>query len=108
MNFTDRVIELESEAKNFILSKVKDGEKLELISPDLLEEDNDELYDLPQAHCENKYGQIDYYAVVAIERKGESLDIYGRAIGENFGNSYIFTPYELSANEICYLADYLK
>ena len=108
MNFTDKVIQLEAEAKSYILSKVKDGEKLELISPDLLGENNDELYGLPQAHCVNKYDEISTYAIVSIDRKGESLDLYGRGIGDNWGESYIFTPYELTTNEICYLADYLK
>jgi hypothetical protein len=109
MNFTEKVIQLEAEAKSYILSKLKDGERLELISPDQIEEEgNDAILDLPQAHCENRYNQVDYYAIVAIERKGESLDLYGRCIGENWGESYIFTPYELTANELCWVADFLK
>lgn len=109
MNFTDKIIALEAEAKNFILSKVKDGERFNLISDEEIEERGEEiLFELPQAHCENKYNEINYFAITAIDRKGESLDLYGKGIGENYGESYIFSPYELTANELCTLADYLK
>jgi hypothetical protein len=109
MNFTDKVIALEDEARKFILSKVQDGERLELISLDQIEEEgNDALFDLPQAHCQNKYNEVSSYAIVGIDRKGESIDLYGRGIGDNWGESYIFSPYELTANELCWVADYLK
>ena len=109
MNFTDKVIALEDEAKKYILSKVQDGERLDLISLDQIEEEgNDALFDLPQAHCQNKYNEVSSYAIVGIDRKGESLDLYGYGLGEYLGDTYIFSPYELTANQICNLADYLK
>jgi hypothetical protein len=37
MNFTNKIIALEDEARNFILSKLKDGETIELISSEDLE-----------------------------------------------------------------------
>jgi hypothetical protein len=109
MNFTDKVIALEAEAKNFILSKVKDGERLDLISLDQIEErGNDVLYDMVQVSISNKYNEECWYAIIAIDRKGESLDLYGRGVGENLGEPYIFSPYELTANQLCWVADYLK
>ena len=109
MNFTDKVIQLEAEMKEFILSKVTDGEKFELISLDQIDEEgNDVLYDLPQANVQNKYNEVGTYAIIAIERKENSIDLYGRGIGENWGDSYIFSPYELTANELSWVADYLK
>ena len=109
MNFTDKVIALEDEAKKYILSKVKDGERLDLISLEQIEEEgNDALFDMVQVSISNKYNEESWYAIIAIDRKGESLDLYGRGVGDNWGDSYIFSPYELTANQLCYLADYLK
>ena len=110
MNFIDKVIQLQDEAKNYILSKLQDGEKIELISEQQIveSEDNDILYDLPQADYINKYNELVSYAIIAIEREGESLNLYGFGIGENFGMAYIFSFYELTANQICWIADYLK
>jgi hypothetical protein len=109
MNFTDRVIELEDEAKKYILSKVKDNEILELISKEELKDsDSDAVWDLPQVNLINKYDESCTYAIIAIDRKGESLDLKGYGLGEYLGESYIFSPYELTANQISYLADYLK
>jgi len=110
MNFTDKIIELEAEAKKFILSKVKDGERLELISKEELDniEDDEILWDLPNVELSNKYNELITYAIISLDRKGESLDLYGYALGEYLGDKYIFTPYELTANQICNLADYLK
>ena len=107
MNFTQKVIALQDEAKHYILSKVKDGERLELLSSDELEDD-EKLWDLPLVDLSNKYNESCSFAIVGIDRKGESIDLYGKGIGENFGESYIFSPYELTANELCSLADYLK
>ena len=111
MKFTERVIELENDARNFILSKVKDGETLYLISKDELDniEDDEILWELPHINLINKYNESDTYAITSIDRKGESIDLHGYNIGsDNFGDTYIFTPYELTANEISHLADYLK
>lgn len=109
MNFTDKVLALEKEAKEFILSKVKDGEKLQLLSEEQIEEKgNDALFDLVQVSTTNKYNEESWFAIVAIDRQGESLDLHGKGVGENLGEPYIFSPYELTANQICWLADYLK
>lgn len=110
MNFTDKVIAIEDEARKYILSKVKDGETLELISKEELDniEDDEILWDLPNVEFNNKYNELITYAIIAINREGESLDLYGYALGEYLGDSYIFTPYELTANQLCFLADYLK
>jgi hypothetical protein len=109
MNFTDKIIALEDEMKKYIISKVKDGETLELISKEELEDsDSDAIWDLPQVNLINKYDESCSYAIIAIDRKGESLDLKGYGLGEYLGESYIFTPYELSTNDLCYLADYLK
>jgi hypothetical protein len=109
MNFTDRVIELEDDARKYILSKVQDGGKLELISQEELKDsDSDAVWDLPQTTILNKYDESCTYAIIAIDRKGESLDLYGYCLGDNLGETYIFNPYELTANQICNLADYLK
>jgi hypothetical protein len=109
MNFTDKVLALQDEARMFILSKLKDGETFELISKEELEDsDSDAIWDLPQVNLINKYDESCSYAIIAIDRKGESLDLKGYGLGEYLGESYIFTPYELSTNDLCYLADYLK
>ena len=110
MKFTEKVIQLEDEARKFILSKVQDGKKLELISKEELDniEDDEILWELPNVELSNKYNELITYCIVAINREGESLDLYGYALGDNLGDSYIFTPYELTANQICNLADYLK
>ena len=110
MNFTDKIIALEDEARKFILSKVKDGEKLELISKEELDnvEDDEILWDLPNVEFNNKYNELVTYAIIAINREDESLDLYGYALGEYLGDTYIFTPYQLTANQLCFLADYLK
>ena len=109
MNFTDKIIALEDEMKKYIISKVKDGETLELISKEELEDsDSDAIWDLPQVNLINKYDESCSYAIIAIDRKGESLDLKGYGLGEYLGESYIFTPYELSTNDLCYLADYFK
>ena len=110
MNFTDKVIELELDARKYILSKVKDGGKLDLISQEELDniQDDEILWDLPNVELSNKYNELTTYAIVSIDRKGESLDLYGYGLGEYLGDTYIFSPYELTANQICNLADYLK
>jgi hypothetical protein len=110
MNFTDKVIALEDDARKYILSKVKDGEKLELISKEELDnvEDDEILWELPNVEFNNKYNELITYAIIGIDREGESLDLYGYALGDYLGDSYIFTPYELTANQLCFLADYLK
>ncbi len=66
------------------------------------------LWELPNVELSNKYNELITYCIVAINREGESLDLYGYALGDNLGDSYIFTPYELTANQLCNLADYLK
>jgi hypothetical protein len=109
MNFTDKIIALQEEARKYILSKIKDGETFELISKEELEDsDSDAVWDLPQVNLINKYDESCTYAIIAIDRRGESLDLKGYGLGEYLGQSYIFTPYELSTNDLCYLADYLK
>jgi hypothetical protein len=109
MNFTDKIIALQEEARKYILSKIKDGETFELISKEELEDsDSDAVWDLPQVNLINKYYESCTYAIIAIDRKGESLDLKGYGLGEHLGESYIFTPYELSTNDLCYLADYFK
>jgi hypothetical protein len=109
MNFTDKILALQDEARMFILSKLKDGETFELISKEELEDsDSDAVWDLPQVNLINKYNESCTYAIIAIDRKGESLDLKGYGLGEYLGESYIFTPYELSTNDLCYLADYFK
>jgi hypothetical protein len=109
MNFTDKIIALQEEARKYILSKIKDGETFELISKEELEDsDSDAVWDLPQVNLINKYDESCTYAIIAIDRKGESLDLKGYGLGEHLGESYIFTPYELSTNDLCYLADYFK
>jgi hypothetical protein len=109
MNFTDKIIALQEEARKYILSKIKDGETFELISKEELEDsDSDAVWDLPQVNLINKYDESCTYAIIAIDRKGESLDLKGYGLGEYLGQSYIFTPYELSTNDLCYLADYFK
>jgi hypothetical protein len=107
MNFTDKILALQDEAKNYILSKVKDGETFELISKEELKDD-EILWDLPQVSLLNKYDESCSYAIIAIDRKGESLDLKGYGLGEHLGQSYIFSPYELTTNDLCYLADYFK
>jgi len=109
MNFTDKIIALQEEARKYILSKIKDEETFELISKEELEDsDSDAVWDLPQVNLINKYDESCTYAIIAIDRKGESLDLKGYGLGEYLGQSYIFTPYELSTNDLCYLADYFK
>jgi hypothetical protein len=109
MNFTDKIIALQEEARKYILSKIKDGETFELISKEELEDsDSDAVWDLPQVNLINKYDESCTYAIIAIDRRGESLDLKGYGLGEYLGQSYIFTPYELSTNDLCYLADYFK
>jgi hypothetical protein len=109
MNFTDKILALQDEAKSYILSKIQDGETFELISKEELQDsDSDAVWDLPQVNIINKYDESCTYAIIAIDRKGESLDLKGYGLGEYLGQSYIFSPYELSTNDICYLADYLK
>jgi len=107
MKFTDKILALQDEAKSYILSKVKDGETFELISKEELKDD-EILWDLPQVSLINKYDESCSYAIIAIDRKGESLDLKGYGLGEHLGQSYIFSPYELTANDLCYLADYFK
>jgi hypothetical protein len=107
MKFTDKILALQDEAKSYILSKVKDGETFELISKEELKDD-EILWDLPQVSLLNKYDESCSYAIIAIDRKGESLDLKGYGLGEHLGQSYIFSPYELSTNDLCYLADYFK
>jgi len=109
MNFTDKILALQDEAKSYILSKIKDGETFELISKEELKDsDSDAVWDLPQVNLINKYDESCNYAIVSIDRKGESLDLKGYGLGEHLGQSYIFSPYELSTNDLCYLADYFK
>lgn len=109
MNFTEKVIQLQDEAKNYILSKVQDGGKLELVTEEQIAESSNEIfYELPQVTLENKYNEVTCYCIVSIERQGTSIDLYGYGLGDNWGESYIFTPYELNVNELCYIADYLK
>jgi hypothetical protein len=109
MNFTDKILALQDEAKSYILSKIKDGETFELISKEELKDsDSDAVWDLPQTTILNKYDESCNYAIISIDRKGESLDLKGYGLGEHLGQSYIFSPYELSTNDLCYLADYFK
>ena len=110
MNFTDKIIALEDEMKKYIISKVQDGSKLELISQEELDnlEDDEILWDMPIVDLSNKYNESCSFAIVSIDRKGESIDLYGKGIGEHYGESYIFSPYELTANELGSVADYLK
>ena len=107
MNFSDKVIALEDEMKNYIISKLKDGERFNLISHEEIEDD-EVLWDMPIVDLSNKYNESCSFAIIAIDRKGESIDLYGKGIGEHFGQSYIFSPYELTANELGSVADYLK
>jgi hypothetical protein len=110
MNFTDKILALQDEARKYILSKLKDGETFELISRKELDslEDDEILWDIPIVDLSNKYNESCTFAIVSIDRNGESLDLKGYGLGEYLGQSYIFSPYELTANQICYLADYLK
>jgi hypothetical protein len=109
MNFTDKILSLQDEARKYILSKLKDGETFELISKEELKDsDSDAVWDLPQVNLINKYDESCTYAIISIDRKGESLDLKGYGLGEYLGQSYIFSPYELSTNDLCYLADYFK
>lgn len=81
MKFVEKVIALEEEIKNYILSKVQDGEKLELVTQQqIAESDNDVLYELPQVDCENRHDEIIRYGIVAIERKGITINFYGNAM----------------------------
>jgi hypothetical protein len=109
MNFTEKILALQDEAKSYILSKIKDGETFELISKEELKDsDSDAVWDLPQTTILNKYDESCNYAIISIDRNGESLDLKGYGLGEHLGQSYIFSPYELTANDLCYLADYFK
>jgi len=110
MNFTDKIIDIEDEMKNYIISKVNDGETLELISREELDslEGDDSLWDLPLVDLSNKYNESATFAIVSIDRKGESIDLKGYGIGEHFKQFYLFSPYELTANELGSVADYLK
>lgn len=109
MKFTDKIIALEEEIKNYFLSKLKDGEKLDLVTKQqIAESDNDILFELPQVDCENRHDEIIRYCIVAIERSDNTINFYGSSLGDNFGESGIFNFYELSANELCFIADYLK
>lgn len=107
MNFSDKVIALEDEMKNYIISKLKDGERFNLISHEEIEDD-EVLWDMPIVDLSNKYNESCSFAIIAIDRKGESIDLHGKGIGEHYGQSYIFSPYELTANELGSVADYLK
>jgi len=109
MKFTDKIIALEEEIKNYLLSKVKDGEKLEFVNKkQIAESGNDILFELPQVDCENRYDEIVRYCIVAIERTGETFNLHGTSLSENFGESGIFSFYELSANELCFIADFIE
>jgi len=110
MNFTDKIIALEDEMKNYIISKITDGETLELILKEELDnlEDDEILWDMPIVDLSNKYNESCSFAIVAIDRKGQSIDLKGYGIGEHFKQFYIFSPYELTANELGSVADYLK
>ena len=107
MNFSEKVIALEQEIKDYILTKLKDGEKIELITEENCEDDW-LLTELPQVSCENRYDEIVRYSIVAVERIGESIHFHGKALGENFGESGFFSCYVLSVNELSFIADYLK
>ena len=107
MNFSERVIALEEEIIDYILSKLKDGEKVELIKSEDISDDW-LLTELPQVSCENRYDEIVRYSIVAVERIGESINFHGKALGENFGESGYFSTYVLNANELSSIADYLK
>jgi len=110
MNFTDKINAHVDELKNYIISKVQDGETLELISRKELDslEDDEILWDMPIVDLSNKYNESCTFAIVSIDRKGESIDLKGYGIGEHFKQFYIFSPYELTANELGSVADYLK
>ena len=109
IEFTDKILALQDEAKSYILSKIQDGETFELISKEELQDsDSDAVWDLPQVNIINKYDESCSYAIISIDRKGESLDLKGYGLGEYLGQSYIFSPYELTANDLCYLADYFN
>ena len=108
MNFSKKLIDFEQEIKDYILTKVKDGEKLELISEEDSSEDDWNLLELPQVSCENRYDEVVRYSIVAIERNGITINLYGKGLGENFGESGIFNFYQLNANELCFIADFLK
>jgi len=108
MKFAEKVIALEEEIKNYLLSKVKDGEKIELISEEDSSEDDWNLLELPQISSENRYDEVVRYSIVAIERSGKTINFYGKGLGENFGESGIFNFYQLNANELCFIADFLK
>ena len=109
MKFTDKIIALEEEIKNYLLSKVKDGEKIDLVTKQQIDEsDHDVLYELPQVDCENRHDEIIRYSIVAIERSGNSINFYGTSLGEEFGQSGIFNFYQLSVNELSFIADFLK
>ena len=109
MNFSEKLIDFETEIKDYFLSKIKDGERFELVTEEQIAElGNELLFELPQVNSSNKYNEMVSYGIVAIERKGITINLYCSGIGENEGNSYIFSFYEITTNELCFIADYLK
>ena len=108
MKFTEKLIAFEQEIKDYFLSKVKDGEKVEFIASEDISDDDWNVMEFPQVTSENKYNEVVCYSIIAIERSGETINLYGYGLGEYLGQSYIFSFYEIPTNELCFIADYLK
>lgn len=118
-NFTQRLSKVAQEALDFIEKSVKKGKMIRLFTEQEREENDNIIYDMPNATYVGKHGDYSEYAVVAVshpvkivlpteiilhlEGKGEESGTKIELPLNELGNNY-----QLSDVELCELADELS
>jgi hypothetical protein len=104
MDFIDKIIQVEDEAKAFILTKIKKGETLNLMA--IAE---NEIYELPRVLWVGKYDIANEYAIVGLHHnKFGELVLKGRGIAEVEGEEKDFTRADVITGFISDLADFIS
>lgn len=113
--FLEKLQDLISEAEAFLLEAIDSRFSIglsgvTLITNEELEEQVDEIIDLPIVNMFGKYGTYDEYAVISVTKNGSEimLGLYGKS--EGVADKRIDVPLSgnLGSAEIIYLADLVK
>lgn len=105
-SFVNRIIEIEKEAKAFILSKIPVGKTIELLSDEEAEEQVDGFYELPVCFAVGKHGDYMEFAITKVEHTKEGgLLFHTHGKGEDYGKRRIFDTSEINEGVLALIGD---
>ena len=112
--FVENLSKVKKEALQFINDALKNKNLIHLLEQEkinhLLEgeasDEENELFDsLPTAFIVGRHGDYCQYQIVSVSLDESGLNLNGLGYGEESGNKYTFTLDELTAYDICLIAD---